>query len=224
MEEWKDIEGYEGLYQVSNKGRVRSLDRIITQKTRSGYYITKKYAGIVLKQTPDKDGYGLVSLSDNNRKQKQKRVHILVAQAFIPNPDNKPQIDHIIPISEGGTNEASNLRWVTPKENTHNPISFTKMCAWKRPSGKDHCFYGKKRPDHAKTMSIPIVEIKEDGTVVEWSGTLECMRALGINSPRLNLAVNGKNRGRGHWYRNSQFYKKEDYEKMLEDMASQQLN
>ena len=224
MEEWRDIKGYEGLYQVSNEGRVRSLDRVVEEESKWGHTILAHFKGRIMKQTPDKDGYGLVSLRDKNRKQKQKRVHILVAQAFIPNPDNKPQIDHIIPISEGGTNEVSNLRWVTPKENSHNPISFAKLCAWKRPSGKDHCFYGKKRPDHAKMISIPIVEIKEDGTVVEWSSTLECMMALGINSPRLNLAVNGKNRGKGHWYRNSQFYKKEDYEKMLEDLASQQLN
>lgn len=223
-EEWRDVVGYEGLYQVSNYGRVKSLDRVRLVKNKYGDFQKTTFPGRVRVLAKDKDGYRTVTLTKPSQKSLSKRVHILVAQAFIENPENKPCIDHIIPVSDGGTDCVDNLRWVTPKENTHNPISFTKSCAWKRPSGKDHCFYGKKRPDHAKMMSIPIMEIKEDGTVVEWSSTLECMRALGISSPRLNLAVNGKNRGRGHWYGNSQFYKKEDYEKMLEDLASQQLN
>lgn len=224
MEEWRDIPGFEGLYQVSDKGNVRSLGRTRTVKSRWGGVMNVEFPGKTMVLGEDKDGYRIVSLTGMDKKRKQYRVHRLVAMAFIENPENKPQIDHIIPVSDGGTDCVDNLRWVTPKENSNNPISVEKCKKIERPKGENHCFYGKKRPDHAKMMSIPIVEIKEDGTVVEWSGTLECMMALGINSPRLNLAVNGKNRGKGHWYRNSQFYKKEDYEKMLEDLASQQLN
>lgn len=107
MEEWKNIEGYEGMYQVSNKGRVKSLNFNKTKKEK------------VLAQANRGGGYTCVTLVKNGQK-KIVDVHRLVALAFIPNPNNKPEIDHIIPISEGGTNAADNLRWVTRAENNNN--------------------------------------------------------------------------------------------------------
>lgn len=77
---WKDIKGYEGLYQVSNMGQVKSLPR----------YTTK---GKILVSVKDKDGYLRVCLSKDNR-HKSYYVHRLVAEAFIPNPDNLPEINH----------------------------------------------------------------------------------------------------------------------------------
>lgn len=79
-EEWKPVKGYEGLYEVSNIGRVRSLKRAAT-------------SGIVLKQTM-KHGYMHVCLSKEN-KPSTKRVHRLVAEAFIANPMDKPVVNHI---------------------------------------------------------------------------------------------------------------------------------
>ena len=81
-EEWRDIRGYEGKYQVSNLGRIKSLN----------YRGTGKEG--ILSPTPNKKGYLVIGLYKNN-KQNKKRVNRLVAQAFIPNPDNLPQVNHL---------------------------------------------------------------------------------------------------------------------------------
>ena len=108
MENWKDIEGYEGLYQVSNIGRVK---RLVGFKCNVERFLTGQ---------KDKDGYILLCLSKDGSI-KRYRVHRLVAEAFVPNPDNKPEIDHIN--TDRSDNRAENLRWATRKENTNNPIT-----------------------------------------------------------------------------------------------------
>lgn len=112
---WKDIAGYEGLYKVSNLGRVKSL----THKT--GNRLIK---GKLLKLVKDKynDNYEKVSLCKSGVI-RNYYVHFLVAVAFVPNPNNYPQIDHIVPVSNGGTNVASNLKWATVKMNANNAIT-----------------------------------------------------------------------------------------------------
>ena len=99
---WKDIVGYEGQYQVSNLGNVVSLNY-----KRSG-------SPHLLKPTITYDGYYRVHIGGKKRPL-QKTVHIFVAEAFIPNPDNKPQVNH----KDGNkaNNSVSNLEWVTGKEN-----------------------------------------------------------------------------------------------------------
>lgn len=82
-EEWKDIADFEGLYQVSNLGRAKSLPKV-----GSG-----GHNGIILSQSKDKDGYLLVYLYAD-RKKVACKVHRLVAKAFIPNPNNFPQVNH----------------------------------------------------------------------------------------------------------------------------------
>ena len=104
MEEWKYIEGYEGLYQVSNYGRVRSL------------FYRKKNQVQLLKLRKVTKGYLQVALW-KNRKRKDFMVHKLVAEAFIPNPNNYPQINHK---DEDKTNNCvENLEWCTNEYN-HN--------------------------------------------------------------------------------------------------------
>lgn len=88
-EYWKPIKGYEGLYQVSNFGRVKSLQRIVNNGNNSVRIIKER----ILKNQMDKDGYYVVNLHKTN-KSKTFRVHRLVAEAFIPNPDNLPEINH----------------------------------------------------------------------------------------------------------------------------------
>ena len=123
---WKDITGYEGIYQVSNFGRIRSLDREIKNKTIFGSSCRYFAKGKILKARFSKNkkigyvNYPRVVLRKNNLP-KQFCVHKLVAQAFIPNPQKKPQVDHID--SNPLNNCVSNLKWCTQKENNNNPIS-----------------------------------------------------------------------------------------------------
>lgn len=118
---WKDVVGYEGIYQVSRNGEVRSLDRYVPSK--NGSY---KFCEGVLRQ-PDitEQGYAQIGLYDtvgHDRKYgKSKMIHVLVAEAFIPNPDKKPQVNH----KDGNklNNCVENLEWVTAAENTNHAIA-----------------------------------------------------------------------------------------------------
>jgi hypothetical protein len=105
---WKDIEGYEGLYQISDKGEVKSLPK----EHRYGLKTEK-----ILKPKIDKDGYYGVSLCKNG-KSKSKKIHRLVAQMFINNPNNKPTVNHINAIVNDNT--LSNLEWATHSEQNYH--------------------------------------------------------------------------------------------------------
>ena len=105
---WKDVKGYEGVYRVSSFGRVRSLDRVSS--------IGRKLKGKVLKQKVTK-GYNMVSLSKDGNP-KGKTVSRLVAKTFIPNPENKPEVNHIDENKQN--NHVDNLEWVTAKENANH--------------------------------------------------------------------------------------------------------
>ena len=85
MEEWKDIKGYEGLYQVSNFGRVKSLARNDASGHKLKERIMTNYIGV--------RGYFEVGLTKNG-KNKTTKLHQLIAKSFIPNPENKPHINH----------------------------------------------------------------------------------------------------------------------------------
>ena len=112
MEIWRDIEGYEGLYQVSNLGKVKSLNYKCTKKEK------------ILKPFSNRDGYLRVKLCKEG-KRRSYLVHRLVAQAFISNPEDKPQVNH--KDEDKTNNKVENLEWVTSKENinygTHNERS-----------------------------------------------------------------------------------------------------
>lgn len=116
---WKDVVGYEGWYQVSNLGRVKSLPRQVIH----GESIVNR-SSKMLKQTINHKGYLMVTLC-RNRHRKSFTTHRLVAEAFIPNPYNKPEVDHINTVKDD--NRVENLRWATTWENIHNPISFDKL-------------------------------------------------------------------------------------------------
>ena len=109
-EAWKPVLGFEGCYEVSNLGRVRSTNRVIKRVVRQGVLsINRK--GRVLKPQPDGDGYLKVSLGRLN----QRRIGRLVAEAFIPNPDRLPEVDHRDTNKQNNT--AINLRWCTKSMN-----------------------------------------------------------------------------------------------------------
>lgn len=112
MEEWRDIRGYEGLYQVSDRGRVRSLDRM-TRNHRCG--TERLVIGRIMIPHDNGNGYLTVSLS-KQCKAKRKYIHRLVAEAFIPNPNHKSQVNHLD--YNKTNNRCDNLEWCTAQENT----------------------------------------------------------------------------------------------------------
>ncbi len=126
MEEiWRDIDNYEGLYQVSSLGRVKSLGRFESGHYRNGdknasYYRKEK----ILKPKTNKHGYYTVRLYKNGNGS-YYLVHRLVANAFIPNPMNLPEIDHISTIRT--ENNVENLRWVDRNGNGNNPTTKKNM-------------------------------------------------------------------------------------------------
>ena len=119
IEIWRDIPDFEGLYQISNLGRVKSLPRM-----KKLYSKLVFVPGGIRRHGMDKDGYCIIPLNKNGKKFIRK-IHRLVAQAFIPNPDNKEIVDHID--CDRTNNIVSNLRWVTTKENNEYAILFGNM-------------------------------------------------------------------------------------------------
>jgi len=136
-EEWKDIPKYEGLYQVSNLGRVRSIDRVV--RTKSGK--SKNLKGIILSPQYYKNGYRFVTLSkDGNTK--GFSIHRMVALSFIPNPENKPEVNHIN--ENKNDNRASNLEWMSVRENRNYGTRIERGVAHRDQSGENNGMYGRK--------------------------------------------------------------------------------
>ena len=107
---WKEISGYEGYFEVSNLGNFRSKDRVIKYKSNG----TRLYPGKLLKTETIVEGYQRIVLMKEAIK-KRYMCHRLVAQEFVPNPDNKPYVNHIN--GNKADNRAENLEWVTQSEN-----------------------------------------------------------------------------------------------------------
>lgn len=140
MEEWRPIKDYEGLYEVSNIGRVRSLDREIINSNGKKIHLKGK----ILKLQLSNGGYLFVGLNKHNKK--HFYVHFLVAKSFIPNLENKQFIDHIN--TNKTDNRVENLRWVTREENMNNPLTKEKMSEINR--GENNPMYGKKISEETK--------------------------------------------------------------------------
>lgn len=123
MEEvWKDIQGYEGIYQISNLGRAKSLERLIPCA-----YGMRKIPEKIMKPALNTDGYWRVKLIKGELK-KNRKVHRLVAEAFIPNPEGKRCVNHI----DGNKNNncVDNLEWVTHKENMEHAAENGLTTSW----------------------------------------------------------------------------------------------
>lgn len=116
MEQWKNIKGFEEFYEVSDKGRVRSKDR---------YYLQPGFGwrhrkGRILSPNHNGNGYLCVELRKGDGKRNRRYIHRLVAEVFIDNPDELPQVDHIDYNRQN--NDVANLRWVTVSENAYHSV------------------------------------------------------------------------------------------------------
>ena len=115
IKEWKNIKGYEKYYQVSNYGEIKAKRRVVYDLIDGEIqptYVTKEK---IMNPFDNGCGYLVVSLVDENGNRKNFYVHRLVADAFLENPNNLPQVDHID--YDRKNNRLSNLRWVTVSEN-----------------------------------------------------------------------------------------------------------
>jgi len=116
MEIWRDIKGYEGLYQVSNYGRVKSLERVVERKSKYGKCSNYRHKSRIIKQYAfDNCGHLQVDLHKDNTKN-HKQVHRLVAEAFIPNPNNYDVVHH--KDHDVNNNKVENLEWMDKGEHT----------------------------------------------------------------------------------------------------------
>lgn len=178
MEQWKDIEGYEGLYQVSSKGKVKSLAR--TFYSGKDYLIKKEYQERILKLRYTQAGYAYVGLAKASKVQKYK-VHRLVASAFIPNRNNLPCVDHINGVRDD--NKVENLRWVDAFQNMRNPHTIESIARSKM---------GARNPMKKKCRPVLQIDYATGSIIAEFSGVKEASRQLPIDSGNISRCCNGK--------------------------------
>lgn len=149
-EEWKDIHGYDGLYQVSNMGRVRSSDRTVLR--RNG--VAVRFKGKYLTPHADAAGrYWQVALSKGGT-EKTYRVHVLVARAFLPHADGNFVVMHKdeknLKYDKECNNCANNLKWGTVAENSSSKMSRQRNSAARNVAGKNNPMYGKTHSDETR--------------------------------------------------------------------------
>lgn len=175
METWKSVKGYEGLYEVSSEGLVRSVLRMVWNPGRNCY---RTQHPRILKTITDPGGYIRVTLSKGG-KLKQVLVHRLVAEAFIPNTYNLPQVNHKNEITSD--NRIGNLEWCTNEYN---------------------CNYGNHNSNLSKSTSIPILQYTLDMTLLrEWESARAAEEATGISNVNILRCCHGRffNKKRNKW-------------------------
>lgn len=179
---WKPIIGYEPDYEVSNLGNVRSMRFANMGPGKKGSGVKN------LKLILGSNGYYVVNLYKDGI-MKQLHVHRLVAEAFLPNPQNFPVVDHINTITTD--NRICNLRWTTPRGNINNPISSERRLSKCRQQLKGK--YGKDANKHRS-----IAQYTKDGVLLKvWGAMSDACRELGLDSGSLTRACQGINKTSG---------------------------
>lgn len=190
---WVDIDDYEGLYKVSNLGRIKSLDFNHTGKV-----------GIL---TQKDNNYLEVKLS-KNKIPKYKSVHRLVAIAFIPNPLNKPQVNHIS--GDKTDNRISNLEWNTRSENMQHAYDIGLNKKGKEHhwfgKGKEHYLFGRIGKENPTSKIIYQYTLQGD-FIKKWDSLSDIKRELNYNIGNISLCANGKYKSAGGYFWSYQIIK-----------------
>ena len=169
---WKDVKGYEGLYQVSNLGNVKSLDRRVKCGLRNNSIVTKKGK---IKEQKISNKYLIVSLCDG-KTQKSKTVHRLVAEAFIPNPNNYPCVNH--KDENKFNNCVDNLEWCTHKYNNNYGTRLNKI--------------SKALINNPKTSKKVNQYDKNGEFLKQWESAKQVERELGISNAHIGKCCQNK--------------------------------
>lgn len=168
-EEWRAVPGYEGLYEVSNCGRVRSLDGMVV--TKRG--VRKNKAGVILRSVIGKKGYCVVGLGTGNR----WYVHRLVAVAFLPNPNNLPMVNH--KDENRANNKVDNLEWCDNRYNLNYGSVKDKM--------RRHC-----------SIRKPVLQIDKEGNVVnEFESLSDASKCVGVHYQNITFCCKHNSRTAG---------------------------
>lgn len=170
QETWKDVAGFEGIYEVSNRGAVRSVDRI----TRCG----KRASGKILSAKGNNRGYVQLHLYKGGECH-MKLLHRVVAEAFIENPENLPQINH--KDENKHNNHADNLEWCSNLYNRRYGTGYKRSC--------DKHDYKKIADMKKKTV---IQKTLSGETIAIWNGVISIQSGLGINEGSIRACCYGK--------------------------------
>ena len=167
VEVWKPIMGYEGLYEVSNLGRVKSF--------------AKDKNGKIMSPCDNSKGYKYVTLGRGSKH--KYYIHRLVALHFIPNPENKPEIDHIN--GNPSDNRVENLRWATKLENMNNPITNKRMS-------------DKKKGCEGNNKTSVIQFDLEGNLIKKWDKIKDAVEATDTNRTSIISCANGRYKTAGN--------------------------
>ena len=190
MNEFIDIKGFEGIYTINIHGVIKSLDRMVKGNGADGF---QKLNGKIIKHGMNVTGYPAIMLWKDS-KPKRMTIHRLVALHFIPNPENKPEINH----KDGDKTNYSvnNIEWCTAKENRRHAVDTGLLV---NPSGEKAYGYGIRGPKHnayGKTGELCrnsklIINLS---TGIYYYGTGEASEATGYNRGTLRAMLSGRDR------------------------------
>lgn len=224
---WKDIKNYEGYYQVSTFGRIRGLDRLIVRSDGRSYLRKGKILTLIL----NKDGYLNTKLSKDGHTI-PVRVHRIVAETFLPNPDNLPEVNH--KDFNRTNNHIENLEWCSHIDNIRYTLSEGRHISQTDISGKKNPNYGNKKlseryknePELAKVQSRPGSQNGRAKSVRLYDGNhllikkfdyiLECAQYI-INELRIEIDAYSLAARIPKYIREKRIYKKKYYFDFVDD-------
>lgn len=176
MEVWEPVVGYEGFYEVSNQGRVRGVEREVYHG--NGTY--RRQPSKILRANPEGGGYLQVGLYKDGTMVKRK-IHRLVAIAFLDNAQNLPEVNHVDENKRNNT--LSNLEWCTRKENENHGTKRARAAA-----SMDYAALAQK-------LSKRVAQYSTDGTLIKvWDSLKAIHLALGYSQGNISMCCNGKHK------------------------------